>query len=51
MSEELLIKISLVVSLIGIGLLVLFSDKFKIKEYPISSLTTEELEKQVKIIG
>ena len=51
MTESLLIKVSLVFSIIGIIILFFISDKIKPKEYQINKLTKDELEKEVKIIG
>lgn len=51
MTESLLIKISLVLSIIGIIILFFISDKIKPKEYQISFLSKEQLEELVKIKG
>ena len=51
MAESLLIKITLVISIIGIIILFFISDKLKPKEYQINFLSKENLEELVKIRG
>ena len=51
MEESLLIKISLIMSLVGIILLFLISNKIKVKEYPVNLLSKELLENHVTVTG
>jgi len=51
MIESNLIKISLILSLVGIVILILISDKIKIKDYQINELSKEVLEKEVTVSG
>ena len=51
MAESLLIKISLVLSIIGIIILFFISGKIKPKEYQINFLSKNNLEELVKIKG
>ena len=51
MEESVLIKASLILSLIGIAILILISDKIEIKGYNISDITKDLLEKEIKVTG
>ncbi|MEK6936491.1 MAG: OB-fold nucleic acid binding domain-containing protein [Nanoarchaeota archaeon] len=51
MAEDLLVKIALVVTIVGIIILFLISDKVKPREYQINLLSKENLDQLVKIKG
>ena len=51
MAESFLIKLSLVMSIVGIIILFFISDKLKPKEYSISLLSRENLENTIKVNG
>jgi aspartyl/asparaginyl-tRNA synthetase len=51
MEESVLIKASLILALVGIGILILISDKIEIKEYNINDITKGLLEKEIKVTG
>ncbi len=51
MTESILIKITLIMFLIGILILIIISDKTKIKEYPINKISKDLIEKEIKITG
>lgn len=51
MEEKTLLKLSLIVSLIGLLILIIILENIEIKEYHIKDLTKKDLEKEVKIKG
>lgn len=51
MEESVLIKASLIIALVGIITLIMISDKIEIKEYKLSEITKNLLEREIKITG
>ena len=51
MDENFLIKLSLIATLFGIGLLIFVSDKIKVKEYKIEEINETQLDQDIRVVG